>query len=284
MGYKKLTKAQWKAREHILAWLEGKPFRENSRSKLAVPELTVEDVLEQYVPPDVTGAGQYFTPPEMARHLLSYLDIPWYGGDGYSVLDPCAGVGHLLWPLIDTDIELVAYELEEECVKIGRKLFPDVEWYWEIPSDHMDKLEGRFSCVVLNPPFNTRRGIVPLQEMARGVCTKSEHVFFALAVRACMPNGQIAVIAPYNFMDRWPKSFQAWLEDKVELLIDLGQLPGEFALGGISVNGFIFRRLSVRAELEPAKEGRQAEWHERPTLASIPARAPMAIHEQLPLF
>lgn len=283
MAYKKLTKRQHKDRERILAWLNGEEFRKNSKSKPAVPDLSRGEVLEFYVPPDVTGAGQYFTPEEMSSYLIGCLDIPWYDGDGYSVLDPCAGIGHLLWPIADRDMKLTAYEIEEECVKVGQKLFPKIKWHWEIPFDHVDKLESRFDCVVLNPPFNTRRGMYPGEAMCEGRCSKSEHIFFELAVRACKPGGQIAVIAPYNFIDKFPKPFRAWLKDKAELTVDLGQLPGEFALGGIKVHGFIFRCLAVK-ELEPAKRDWRAEWDRGPILAGVPVRAQGMPLRQLSMF
>jgi len=241
MAYYKMTKRQRKDRDRILAWLNDEPFQETSRSEPAVPVLAEVDVLEQYIPPDITGVGQYFTPLEMAEHLVSYLE--W--DDGFRVLDPCAGVGHLLYPLVDTSVELVAYELEEECVQIGQRLFPEVEWHWKIPFDCLKDIEGQFSCVLLNPPFgNTRRGMAPGDRMCEGRCSKGEHIFFELAVRACLPGGQIAVIAPFNFVDRWPGAFREWCEFNVELELELGPLPGEFAWGGIrEVYGYIFQRL-----------------------------------------
>lgn len=248
----KLTKKQCKDRDRILAWLNGEPFRENSRSKPKVPLLDEIDVLEQYVPPDITGAAQYFTPVEMANHLISYL-VPW--GEGYSVLDPCAGIGHLLYSLVDMGVRLVAYEIEEECVQIGQKLFPDIVWHWEIPFDHLEDIEGQFGCVVLNPPFGIQRGMASGDRMCEGRCSKSEHIFFELAVRACMSDGQIAVIAPYNFIKNFPKAFREWCELNVELEIELGQLPGEFAWSGIAVYGYIFRRLDPLARIY----GRAAE-------------------------
>jgi len=251
----KLTKRQWKDRERILAWLNDEEFRENSRSKPAVPELTVEDVLEQYVPPDVIGAGQYFTPISMARLLVGYLSIYW--GEGYSVLDPCAGVGHLLYPLVDTGVRLVAYEIEEECVRIGRKLFLDIEWHWDIPFDHLEDIEGQFSCVVINPPFGTRRGMAPGDEMCEGRCSLSEHIFFELAVRACVPGGQIGVIAPYNFIQKFPRAFREWCDVNVRLECELGQLPGEFAWSGIKVHGYVFRRLDPLARIYERAAERQ---------------------------
>jgi hypothetical protein len=159
-----------------------------------------------------------------------------------TILDPCAGIGHLLWAVNAHEgrFNCVAYEVEEECVKIGQRLFPRVEWNWEIPFDHVDELTDQFDFVLMNPPFGTRRGTAPGQAMSEGRCTKSEHVFFELAVRACKPGGQIGVIAPYNFNTRLPKPFKKWLEDKVELEYDMGRLPGEFAYSGIKAHGFIY--------------------------------------------
>lgn len=242
MAYRKLTKRQWKDRERILAWLEGKEFRENSRAKPAVPDLSVGEVLEFYIPPDVTGSAQFFTPAEMSEALMSYMNIPFYD-DNISILDPCAGIGHLLWPIArDTNHGIVAYEIEQECVKIGQWLFPKVEWHWEIPFDHLVEIEGTFDFVVMNPPFNVTRGMALGWEMCEGRCTKSEHVFLELAVRACKPGGQIGVIAPWNFWKRLPKKLRAWLEDKVTLECETGQLPGKFEMSSITVHGYIFRK------------------------------------------
>jgi len=277
MGYKKLTKRQRKDRDRILAWLKGEEFRENSRSKPTVPDLSIGEVLEFYVPPDVTGAGQYFTPAEMSSELFNWLPI--YDSRKVSILDPCAGIGHLLWPVADLECKLVAYEIEQECIEIGRRLFPRIEWNWEIPFDFADELEGRFDYVVMNPPFGTTRGIYPGREMCGGRCTKSEHVFLELAVRACKPGGQIGVIAPFNYWDRLPKALRAWLEDKAQLVDALGQLPGKFALGGISVNGFIFERLPMG--LEVVQTGWQTQEAESSLLVEIPS---LAYYEQLPLF
>lgn len=240
----KLTKRQWKDRERVLAWLNDKEFKENAKAEPAVPDLCLGEILEFYVPPDVTGAGQYFTPAEMSLHLVGYMSIDWTD-DSVRFLDPCAGIGHLLWAVNAHEgrFDCVAYELEEECVKIGQKLFPQVEWNWEIPFDHVEKLENQFDFVLMNPPFGTRRGTAPGQTMSEGRCTKSEHVFFELAVRACKPGGQIGVIAPYNFNTRLPKALKKWLEGKVEMGYELGQLPGEFAYSGIKVHGFIYEKL-----------------------------------------
>lgn len=243
MVYRKLTKKQWKNRERVLAWLEGKEFKENARANPAGPDLSVGEVLEFYAPPDVTGSAQYFTPAEMSESLVSYMNIPLYDDD-VRILDPCAGIGHLLWPLLraDNHLDLVAYEIEEECVKIGRRLFPRIDWNWKIPFDHLAEIEGCFDFVVMNPPFNVTRGMAPGWEMCEGRCTKSEHVFLELAVRACKPEGVIGVIAPWNFWKRLPKKLLVWLEDKLVLEREMGQLSGKFEMSNVTVHGYIFRR------------------------------------------
>lgn len=307
MAYRKLTKKQWRNRERVLAWLNDEEFKENSRAEPAVPNLSLGEVLEFYVPPDVTGAGQFFTPAEMSEELAGVLPI--LNNSEIKVLDPCAGIGHLLWPWADMSCQLVAYELERECVEIGKRLFPSVEWHGEIPFDCLDQIEGQFDFVVMNPPFNTRRGMDPGVRMCEGRCTKSEHVFLELAVRACKPDGQIGVIAPFNYWERIPKKLRAWLEDKVILEHRMGELPGKFEMSNIKVHGYIIGRSDevlawVQAVNEKGRElddlcstthptawhedpdivAKQAEWKELAGGGTKPTLAEIAKVRQLPLF
>ena len=46
----KLTKVQRKDQDRIRAWIDKIQFKENSRSKAAIPDLSVEDVLEKFMP------------------------------------------------------------------------------------------------------------------------------------------------------------------------------------------------------------------------------------------
>lgn len=241
---RKMTKAQCKNNDRIMAWLNNKPFRENSRAKAEVPVLDILDVLEQYTPPDVTGAGQFFTPLEMGEALIGYMDIPWYNGEGARILDPCAGIGHLLYPIARhlPDAQIVAVEIEEVCVKIGQRLFPNIEWHWEIPFEMVEAMENSYDIVVLNPPFNTRRGMYPGEEMCNGLCTKSEHIFLAFAAHVLKPGGQVGIIAPYNYIDRFPKAFSRWIDSQLLLEHTWGPLPGEFACSSIQVHGYIFSK------------------------------------------
>jgi len=244
----RLTKRQRKDRERVLAWLNGEEFQENSRAKPGIPDLELEEVLAAYVPPDVDGAGQFFTPLEAAQEVYQLLDLP---AGGFSLLEPCAGIGHLLYPLRQQvlgrpGVRIVCYELEEECVRIGRTLFPEAEWRWQIPFDCLDEIEGQFDFVLMNPPFNTRRGMAPGERMVEGRSAKSLYIFFELAMRALKPGGQAVIVAPWNLHTRMPRGMrEKWLSGYAFLEYDGGAtpLPGEFKVSkSMRTHAFAYRR------------------------------------------
>jgi 2-polyprenyl-3-methyl-5-hydroxy-6-metoxy-1,4-benzoquinol methylase len=243
MSYYKTTKAQRKNRDRIMAWLNDQPFRENSRDRdPQVPDLSTKRVLEEYVPPDVSGAGQLFTPIEMGAAAISYLDLPFLAGSDACILDPCAGIGNLVYHVDGHKVD--AFEIESECVDIGQRLFPGVTWHWKIPfdTDILESIEGQYDCVICNPPINTRRGMASGDEMCEGRCKKSEHIFLELCIQALKPEGQALILAPYNYVDRLPKTFRPWLNDHADLEHSWGPLPGEFALTKINLHAWYFRR------------------------------------------
>ncbi len=252
MSYMKFTKAQIKNQERIEAWLKGVPFRENSRDKHPqVPDLTLERVLEEFCPPDVKGAGQFYTPLDMASQALSYI-APF---EGARILEPCAGIGNLLYPLLPDSkwIHVDAFEMEGECVRVGQKLFPWAHWHHAIPFDHLDEIEGRYDFVIMNPPFGTVRGMVPGENMSQGRATRSEHIFMELAVRALKPDGYAVMIVPSQgerapaFHERMPKKMAPWFEPRAKLVYRDARLPGEFQLTQINVEALVFQRTGYDA-------------------------------------
>ena len=119
----KLTKQQMKEKDQIAAWLDGKPFKKNSRDKdPQVPVLSVEDVLNTYTPQYISDGGKFYTPLLMSEEFVGHLNI----FTGMQILDPCAGIGNLLFPVYANSVKIDAIELDEEACKIGSKLFPDV--------------------------------------------------------------------------------------------------------------------------------------------------------------
>jgi type I restriction-modification system DNA methylase subunit len=249
----KLTKAQQKDRDRIEAWLKQEPFRENSRSKPEVPDLSIEEVIETYVPPDIQGAGQFFTPLIMAKAAHGYL--PYYSGQPVRILEPCAGIGNLLYPFLgeNANIQIDAFELERECVEIGKKLYPFANWTHACTHDHLGELEGKYDFVLMNPPFNTKRGMYEAEENSEAGLKNSAHLFLELAIKALKPGGRLVAIAPYNYLEKLPKKGRAWFDDRAVEEFNF-ELPGEFRFTGMRVNLFCIAKNEEASEPEQIHE------------------------------
>ena len=247
-----MTKSQRKDQLRITHWFYGEPFRETSRSKPSVPELSRDVVMNTFIGRDVKGSGMYFTPPEMAQVVADVLDpVVWQGG---KVLEPCAGIGHLIAPL--GDVHVVAYDICETNVALGSRLFPSVTWKWAIPFGEVDSLRGLFDVVMMNPPFNVKRGMGPGVEMAQGRATKSEYLFLELAIRVVRMGGQIVIVAPYNFWEKMPRRLREWVDERAVLEDSWGPLPGEFSMTKMSVHLFVVRKRRMRVSFVSGKSGR----------------------------
>ena len=252
----KFTKDQLARRELVLGWLHGDG-----------PELTIEQVLSTYVPPHPARADQYFTPEVTARAafaLMPVLEMNYMPGcmEGIRVLEPAAGIGHLIWymrNLIVGGAEIHAFELEEECYQIGCKLFarhPNVVWHLGDPFDLLDELEGQFDYVIANPPYKTKCGLATAQQITEAGFRHAYHLFLELAIRALKPGGETLFIAPWSFYESISRKQRQWLDEHAELMHDGGgksggrawadplkdPLPGHFELTGIQVHPFIFFR------------------------------------------
>ena len=250
----RITKAQRKDLARVFAWFQGKPFRESSRQKaqdMRVPTLMVEDVLAQYVPPCVRDSGQFFTPLDMSQALYDRLRAigVFPLTEGTRVLDPCAGIGHLFYHLpafMQDGVTVDAYEIERECVAFGERLFPSVSWEWEIPFEKLPDIEGRYDCVLMNPPFgDVRRGMHDAIKTNVVGARRAEHLFLELAIRALKPDGVAVVLAPYNLLERLPRLMTRWFEENAWVEDTWGPLPGDFSLTKVRVHAFVLRRLAT---------------------------------------
>ncbi len=219
----------------IMAWIRGE------REDLS---LTVREVLDRYTPPDIKGSAQYFTGLETGMAALERLRL-WLppAGQKLRVLEPCAGIGHLIYLLRFLRKHLVvdAYEVEEECVQVGRKLFPWANWQVAMPFLTMDAIEGRYDLVLCNPPIGIQRGMELARQACQGRCVRSEHVFLEVSIRALKPGGQAVVLGPENFLDKRPARLHIWLEDQMEPVDRFGPLPGGRA-NSIQLYAHTFRK------------------------------------------
>ncbi|MCL4296272.1 MAG: hypothetical protein KJ077_11110 [Anaerolineae bacterium] len=238
----RLTKQQHKDRDRITAWLEGKPFRDNGRE--AVPELTVEQVLEMYMPTwDPQENGQFFTPLEMGAALVDLLNIL----PGSRVLEPSAGIGHLVFHLQDEPITVDCFEADQTCVAVGQRLFPWANWKHATPFEELANIEGQYDFVLANPPFETDWAIQEGLDMSAGKARKSQHLFMEVIARALKVDGQAAVIGPPELLNSMPQALRAWFEARMDLN-DVVELPGEFRLTKARVVAFLFTRLEYEEE------------------------------------
>lgn len=232
----KKSKVQGVDHRLIMAWVRGE------RADLT---LTVPDILERYTPPDLKGSAQYFTSVETGMAALARLRLVLPArGQKLRVLEPCAGIGHFIHLIgcLRKFLVVDAYEVEAECVEIGRKLFPWVNWQTAMPFLAMADIEGRYDLVLCNPPIGSRRGMNLARPANEGRYTRSEYVFLDVAVRALKAGGQIVYLAPETFMERRPTRLQAWMKDRVELADRFGPLPGPPA--SINLYAHYFRHVS----------------------------------------
>jgi len=234
----KLTKMQTKNNERIDAWVKGTAFQENARSKPSVPVLTTEEVLRDYTPQIPESTAQYFTPLEAAQEVAGYMTES-------VVLDPCAGIGSLIYPFYDCTPTIYAWEMEPRAYEVGRKLFPNARWTlgnaFEIFSnDGVEKFK-LFGCVVMNPPFNIQWGLSSAEKWTISGAKKSEHLFMELAIRAVIPGGMILAILPSLFMNTLPAKFSTWFYQRA--VVDASwPLNAKFKFTGANTNLYYIRR------------------------------------------
>jgi hypothetical protein len=250
---KALTADQVKANQRILAWLEGRPYREYPEQRRPrVPDLKPEFVLRTYTPPNPEWSEQFFTPLEAGYEALK--DVPLW--DGMEILEPAVGIGHLIHPLASLAnigspawasvvICVTAYEIEPQAYRFGARLFPWVGWFNRNVFQHAGHLAGQFDLVVCNPPFGGGKHLGPENRSGRPRsrgwhATQTEYLFLELAARALRPGGRAVFIAPDHFVERIPPDLDGYLEDiGLAYTGRSGEpLPGDFLQTGARVHSF----------------------------------------------
>jgi hypothetical protein len=246
-----LREDQVKANQRIMAWLEGRPYREYPEQRRPrVPELKPEFVLRTYTPPHPAWSEQFFTPLEAACEALKDVALR----DGMHVLEPAAGIGHMIWALevlsntyspapAALSICMTAYEIEPQAHRIGAKLFPWVAWFNRNIFQSAGELAGQFDLVVCNPPFGGGRHLGP-QDRSGWHASPTEYLFLELAARALKPGGQAVFIAPAHFVARIPEELEVYLERAGLVLAGRSQtpLPGDFLTTGMRVHSFYWNK------------------------------------------
>lgn len=253
----KLTKIEMKRNARIMSWLSGLSYKETARSVPVALNLDVETVLAEYTPEGAGFKAAYYTPLDMGEAFLRNTKI----SSTSSVLEPCAGIGHLVYTMTRTvsPARITAYELDEMAARIGKKLFPLVNWINGDPFSDLginpdgtvwgaDLITGMFDFAVMNPPLNAKWGTIIGDYMTQGKCTKSEHLFLELAVRAVKPGGVVYALAPFSYLDKMPKKLRSWFDRYTVGYAEMGEMPGTFTGTSITVHGWSIYRNTVPME------------------------------------
>lgn len=198
---------------------------------------------------------QFWTPPELALDMVKRAGLNTrFRGIGPRVLEPSAGSGNIVRPLLDWGCDVDAVEIHAPTAKRLVEQFDRAADRRQLTVHardfvgwaHRDETP-RFDAVVMNPPFSN--------------CQDCDHI--RLAHRLVKPGGRlVAVASPHWTFAGDAKSvlFRRWLD---ELGAKVTELPvGTFAESGTQVGARL---------IEIAKPGQAA-------------KAPTPKVDDLPLF
>lgn len=237
--HQKRTQPVRQINNQILTWVRGK----DAGGKPPSREFLVKEVLESYVPPDIRGLAQYFTAIETGKSALSRLRLRLSPEHKLRVIDPCAGIGH--WPYLFSFMrdQLIfdAFEIEDECVEVGRGILPWINWFNRSSYTAMAEVEGRYDLGICNPPIGITRGGAIGKQVSQSRCSRSEHIFLELSIRALKAGGQLVILGPPLFLDNRPKALRRWMEERVILTDSFGPLPMPSSVS-IPLHAFYFTR------------------------------------------
>lgn len=162
-------------------------------------EFILENFLEEAVV-NINWSGAYFTGADLAWEFgLCVTDNPDNIDDRETVVDLCAGIGSLGFHLLQRfeHIDLICVEMNEDFVKVGRKLLPNAKWICGSVSDPdvIDELLNLNICTAIsNPPF----GSVTSMRSIPGNHYKGAQAAFKIAELALRVAKRATFILPNN--------------------------------------------------------------------------------------
>lgn len=137
--------------------------------------------------------GIFYTPPELAKKLLSYVDI-----QPKSVYDPTCGAGNLL-KAFHENVKKYGQELDPEQLALID--FPNFIGYAGDTLTDDGFADKKFDCIVANPPFSVKWEPEALKEDERFMCcpalpppSKADWAFMLHILHHLADNGVAVVL------------------------------------------------------------------------------------------
>lgn len=97
---------------------------------------------------DFKKKGIYYTPPELKRLMLSYVDI-----EPETVYDPTCGDGGLLW-MFPNHVKKYGQEINQHQIDIAQLQIPNFIGHCGDTLQEPAFKEMKFDCIMANPPFS----------------------------------------------------------------------------------------------------------------------------------
>ena len=185
-------------------------------------------------------AGQFFTPHEICRDMVSILAPE----QTEMVLDMCCGMGNFFNHLPNL-CNAYGFDIDPKAVAVARHLYPEADI--QICDIRQYYPEQRFDVVVGNPPFNLSFD----DEL-------SQEYYMNKAYDVLNPAGILMIIVPLSFMKNefWEKTRVSNINSSFSFIGQTKLAPDAFASSGVrnfATKIMVFLRKSVHIEMQSYK-------------------------------
>lgn len=143
---------------------------------------------------DFKNKGIFYTPPELAKMIKSYIDFK-----PIKVYDPTCGDGGLLC-VFDDNIEKYGQEINKEQLDVANQRLLNFNGYCGDTLKEPHFLDAKFDCIVANPPFSINwEPMIDIRfEKSPAIPTKGKADYaFILHILHYLSNNGVAIVLSF---------------------------------------------------------------------------------------
>ena len=126
-------------------------------------DYTIDNIftISEITKADIKNFNAFFTPKSEAYELIKLSGIKYNNNKIIDILEPTAGIGNLIVPLLDETIKnrknfkIDCYEMIDTFYYIGKTIFekiPNIKWY--LGNSYSYDFNKKYDYIFTNPPFN----------------------------------------------------------------------------------------------------------------------------------